>query len=222
MKFNGRLNAAVESDVVGYTTITMEAGKWYQVGTPFVNLDESAQPKINTVFTSGFGAGDTLSVYNPATSLYTTYHWNTNNSAWCASKRPTAAAVDVILPTGKAVFINKAVAGEVTLSGKVSFAEATEFGSATGNAWDQIVCVYPETIKLNEIIWTGLASGDTLSIYDTETALYTTYHWNTTKSAWCASKRPTAAAVDVNVPAGQALFINKASVGTASCQAPNN
>ena len=33
---NAPLNAAVESDVVGYTTMTMEAGKWYQVGNPLV------------------------------------------------------------------------------------------------------------------------------------------------------------------------------------------
>ena len=119
------------------------------------------------------------------------------------------------------MFINKTTAGDVVLSGKVSVSEATEFGATEGNNWDQIVCVYPATVKLNEIVWTGLSSGDTLSIYDSETALYTTYHWNENNLAWCASKRPTATAVDVDVPAGQAFFINKVSSGVATCQPPS-
>ena len=200
----------------------MEAGKWYQVGSPFVALDDITPLKLNDVFSTGFDANDTLSIYDPETSLYKTYHWSTAKSAWCASKRPTAAAVDIDLPAGKAVFINKATAGNIVLSGKVAVAEATEFGKEEGYAWDQIVCVYPETMKLNEINWSGLASGDALSIYDSATSLYKTYHWNTSNSSWCASKRPTAAAVDIDVPAGQAFFINKSSAGKATCSPSNN
>ena len=46
MKLNGRLNAAVESDVVGYTTVEMEgkgasAPIWYQIAIQFKGLGES-------------------------------------------------------------------------------------------------------------------------------------------------------------------------------------
>ena len=57
-------SAAVESDVVGYTTITMEAGKWYQVGNPFVALEEGGVIELNDGFGTGFATGDQLYLYN--------------------------------------------------------------------------------------------------------------------------------------------------------------
>ena len=217
MHLNGRLNAQVESDIVGYTTITMEAGKWYQVGSPFVALEDGITPMLNDIFTTGFGAGDTLSVYNPATSSYAMYYWNATRAKWTVGSRPSAADANVEIPSGQAVFINKATAGNVILSGKVSTNEVTEFGADVGNSWDQIVCVYPEAIKLNDLTWNGLSAGDTLSVYDPDTAIYATYYWNTTQAKWKVGSRPSAAEADVLLPVGQAVFVNKASVGVGSC-----
>lgn len=216
----GTATAAVESDIVGYTTITMEAGKWYQVGSPFVALEEGAALKLNDVFTTGFGAGDIINIFTPATSLYVPYYWNTAKGGWTASRAPVAPLADVTLPTGQAVFINKAIAGDVLLSGKVSFNEAVEFGSEEGDSWSQIVCVYPETVKLNAITWTGLQGGDIVNVFNNATSLYVPYYWNATKGGWTASRAPVAPLVDVDIPAGQAFFINKVSAGIATCSAP--
>ena len=215
--FNGRLNAAVESDIVGYTTITMEAGKWYQVGTPFVALEEGVAQKLNDVFTEGFGAGDTLQVYNPDSSTYATYRWNTYKNGWAANTSPVATLSDVVLPTGQAVFINKKVQGDVVFSGKVSVEEAVTFGNENAASWSQFVCVYPDTVKLNGIAWSGLAAGDILQIYNADTATYATYRWNTYKNGWASNTSPVATLADVDVPAGQAFFVNKQTPGIGSC-----
>ena len=142
LHLNGRLNAQVESDIVGYTTVTMEAGKWYQVGSPFVALEEGTTLKLNDVFTTGFGAGDTLQLYSSVNSSYTTYRWNTYKNGWATNTSPVATLADVTLPVGQAVFINKKVDGDVILTGKVSAEEAVTFGNEAGSAWDQFVCVY--------------------------------------------------------------------------------
>ena len=217
----GTATAAVESDVVGYTTITMEAGKWYMVGTPFVALDD-ATAKLNNVFTIGFGEGDTLQLYKDGQG-YSTYRWNKYKNGWATSTFSVASLADVVLPAGQAVFINKRIDGEVVLSGKVAVEEAVTFGSEAGNAWDQFVCVYPETVKLNSITWTGMAEGDTLQIYNPGdevagvAAGYVTYRWNKYKNGWATSTFSVAPLAEVNVPAGQAFFVNKKSAGKATC-----
>ena len=220
MHLNGRLNAQVESDIVGYTTITMEAKKWYQVGSPFVALEEGATLKLNDVFTTGFGAGDVLNMFDTESCSYVAYYWNAGKGGWARSTAPVASLVDVALSAGQAVFINKATAGEVLLSGRVSVEEAVEFGSANGKAWNQICCVYPQNVKLNEIVWTGLEGGDVLNIFSTTESKYNAYYWNARKGGWALSTAPVASLVQVEIPAGQAFFINKVSAGKASCSAP--
>ena len=67
---NVPLFAAVESDIVGYTTISMEAGKWYQVGYPFSPLDGAESIKLNDCFTEGFALEDTLMILDVVNSSY--------------------------------------------------------------------------------------------------------------------------------------------------------
>ncbi len=61
VNLDGRLLAAVESATVGYTTMAMEAGKWYMVGTPFSALSDTTERRVNDVFAlEGFADGDVL------------------------------------------------------------------------------------------------------------------------------------------------------------------
>ena len=173
---NAPLFAAVESDIVGYTQIEMQAGKWYQIGNPFVGLDGSLEQALNQVFTSGFALGDTLLVFNPETGIYEQQlYWvpgNEGSGTWCSLPIPGAPASDKTLVAGQAVYINKAGgSGTVTLAGSVKPVEV-EFGSEAGNAWAQVVAVWPEEKALNEMKWSGLALGDTLLVFNPETKLY--------------------------------------------------
>ena len=211
--FQATASAAVESPIVGYTTIEMEAGKWYQIGRPFVELEEGSSPKLNTVLTSGFADGDVCNVFDPASVSYVPYYWKSAANGWC-SKRGTTP-VDVDLPASQAVFINKAVTATVSLAGRVSTTEISSFGTEAGGAWDQIICVYPSAVKLNEMKWSGLADGDICNVLNSETTTYEPYYWKSAANGWC-SKRGTTP-VDVEIYAGQALFINKKSAGVGTC-----
>ena len=129
----------------------------------------------------------------------------------------TVTLADVTLPVGQAVFINKKVDGDVILTGKVSAEEAVTFGNEAGSAWDQFVCVYPQDMKLNDIAWEGLGNSDTLQVYNSDTASYTTYRWNTYKNGWATNTSPVATLSDVNIPAGRAFFVNKKTAGQGTC-----
>ena len=213
LSFNAPLTAAVESDIVGYTTIEMDAGKWYQVGTPFVDLETSGaeEVSVNAVFSTGFARGDRLNVLDD-TGTFVPLYWNATANGWCDSTRPNAALSTVTIAVGEAVYIQKGVAGDVVVKGKVE-ALPVAFGSEQGNAWNQSVLMWPVATKLNDIAWSNLERGDTLYILDDTTQNFTPYYWNPNANGWCTTTRPTATLADVDVGIGKAMYINKRSAG---------
>ena len=212
--FNAPLFAAVESDIVGYTTIEMQAGKWYLVGNPFAELTDATTVTINDLFNSGFSDGDTLSVLNPENATYAVYYWSETIGKWTPFKGLDIAA-DVSLAPGEAVYIHKANAGEVCLKGKVVEQEVP-FGSDVGNRWAQIVPMWPADRKLNEISWTGLNDGDTLSILNVDSTTYAVYYWNKNLGKWAVFPNLPVAADDVTLAPGQAVLVRKVSQGMGS------
>ena len=110
--FNGRLNAQVESAIVGYQTIEMKAGKWYMVGCPFVALSDETMT-INDMM-RGFADGDELYVYDNAKSQYT-YIRAWKNGAWRVGTADGTIATDSIEP-GQGFFISTKSAGNGTFS----------------------------------------------------------------------------------------------------------
>ena len=215
---NAPLSAAVESDVVGYTTISMQAGKWYQIGNPFVELENGVTPTVNTVFNTGFSNGDLLYLYDSNSSGYTvTLTWGTIRgvSGWYYGNGNLASDT---LKEGQAAFIKKVTASPVTLKGKVAVTEVS-FGLEEKASWSQVVCVYPTTQKINDIAWHNLMKNDEVYIYDPNQGGYTTtLSWQTLngKTGWYYGN---GAFADIEVSPGQALFIHRASAGTASCSA---
>ena len=229
--FNAPLFAAVESDVVGYTTIEMQAGKWYQVGCPFVGLNGATELPLNDFFCSGFVTGDTLMILDSQTARYGTLaYWvpeaNGGAGAWC--DRPIAAVgtpSDVVLKPGQAVYIHKKESSAVTFSGKVEAVPA-EFGSEDGNVLAQVAPVWPEQKSVNDFVWKGLASGDTMKILDSDTASYgTLLYWlpsaNNGAGAWCDRPIPgLGQPSNLVLSPGQAVFVTKSSAGVATVVAP--
>ena len=216
---NAPLSAAVESDTVGYTTITMEAGKWYQIGNPFVELEDGAVPTINTVFNTGFSDGDMAYIYNAGANGYSTVcQWGTLGGATGWLNLATITLDTTPLVAGQAVFIHKASAGEVILRGRVSEVTSLPFGSEDGNSWARIVCVHPTERSLNEMKWSAMADGDQAYIYDSATGAYkATRQWATIggKSGWYNLSTVT---LDTEkLPIGQAIFIHKTSKGQGTC-----
>ena len=210
--FNGRLNAQVESDIVGYTTVTMEADSWYILGNPFTPLDDSETFKINDVFAGeGFAANDVLYVLG-ADGAFTPHYWNTTKGGWSTHKvlwRENTTP----FATSTAVYLHKATAGEMIFAGKVS-STAVEVGADAGNAWSLTSFVCPADKTLSEYTWTGFASGDMLYTMDSAGA-FTPHYWNATKSGWSTHKvmwRENTA----KLPIGQAVYMFKKSTGVGS------
>lgn len=213
--------AEVSSDVVGYATMELEAGKWYLIGTPFSDCADG-DIKLNDHLVSGFNQGDVLQIFNPGESKYKTYYFKTGlsgdqTSGWCTSAFSTTPA-DVTLDPGAAAFVNIKTATTVTVAGKVQLTKAFSFGAEGGNAWNQVVSPACSDTQLNDLVWTGLAAGDTIQLFVPDSSKYTTYYFKTglgadqTVSGWCASAFSTKLA-DVTVKVGEAFFINKKSTG---------
>ena len=213
LSFNAPLSAAVESDIVGYTTIEMQAGKWYQIGTPFVELEgTSTDVPINDIYTTGFGQGDVLCTLDSTTSSLLPLYWNVTLNGWSESANPRAPLSERTIKVGEAVYILKETLGSLTFSGKVESTEG-HFGSESGNAWNQIVMVWPETKKINEVSWTGLAGDDQMSILNSDTSVLKTYYWNDSLKGWSDSPNPRAPLSTDNIEIGRALYVHKVSAG---------
>ena len=215
---NAPLSAAVESDTVGYTTIAMEAGKWYQIGTPFVALNGEKET-VGDVFHAGFTKGDMLYIYDSERGYYSSFlTWGTvQEGAW--GDEATWTVSNPVLPAGKAVFIRKSANSTITLSGRVATDVKTLFGNEGKSTWSQGVLVYPADTGINDMQWEGLKEGDTLYVYDPMTQLYkgpltwTSAVEGTGTPKWC--DEATWSVATEKIPVGQALFIQ--TTGIVSC-----
>ena len=216
--------AGVQSDVVGYTTVKMEAGKWYQIGSPFTALKDGAKQTITEVFGSGFSSGDTLYFFDNTKGQYThTMTWDSfeGQTGWFESLDDVETTKKTIEP-GTAVFIQKAVTGTVTLAGKVDAKAVTSVGSDLGNHWSMVVFQYPTATAIKDIKWsTSFANNDMLYIFDAKLQRYTNSLVYLADEGYPVGWYDSAEDVDLSnvvIQPGQALFIHKVSPKKGSLQ----
>jgi hypothetical protein len=209
-----KLSAAVESDIVGYTTITMEAGKWYQVGCPFDGLDGDETLSLVSVFNVGFTEGDKAYIYADDNGTYEQpFTWgvpkNGGDATWLNARK---VASDFSLNPGQAVFIHKAQTNDVTFAGKVDAKNVVTFGSEERLTWSQIIFPYPVATDINDMKWAGLSNNDKLYVYNTSNGTYDQpYTWKDGK--WYNARGKVASAV---LPVNAAMFIQKTTSGVAT------
>ena len=206
----------------------MKADKWYQVAYPFVQLDDTEVVNVSDLI-AGLADGDTMSIMNNDGAYGTLAYWVSQageKGAWCDLPIfPVGQPMDLQLEPGQAVFLNTKVNGKLVMAGKVKAVEA-KFGREEGNAWAQVGVVWPERKSINELKWTGLQAGDTLSVLDSESGEYNQLlYWvpqaKDGAGAWCDLPIfPVGQPIDLQLEPGQAVFINKisAGVGTVSAQ----
>ena len=205
---NAPLSAAVESDVVGYTTIEMQAGKWYILGNPFVALDDSSTYKLNDLFTGeGFHANDKL--YLLTDGLFVSFYWNDAHKGW--SKHPVIWQEDSTeYPASTAVYLNKNSLGQFTFSGKVKV-QPIEIGEEDGNSWTLTALNYPAPSTLSEYEWSNFSTGDELYTLDVD-GVFTSHYWNSSRKGW--SKHPVIWQEDPKLlSSGEAVYLHKKSTG---------
>ena len=218
VQLNDPLFATVESDIVGYTTISMEAGKWYQIGCPFVTLEEGATVTINDLISlpnDSINNRDFIGVMNPATCVYKLFYWNSTarggQGAFCDNVL-TSTPSTVQMSKGQTVFFKPKKDCTVTFSGRVTVDTSLEIGSEEGQSWNQFCIPYPETIKINDLQWTGISANDLLAVLNTDTCVYKFYYWkaaaNAGRGGWCDNVLTTTATQDTLAP-GQGVLLKK-------------
>ena len=216
--FNGRLNAQVESDIVGYTTIIMDAGGWYRLGMPFGQLDGSATFTLTEAF-SGFAEGDCIYLSANNAGSYVARYWKTDATGAAGwSKSKNALRLDETeYDCDTAVYLHKSVAGQIILSGVVTEMTNT-FGLESGNAWSIVPLPWPEAKTLNDFAWTGCQDGDTVyigSASGANIARYWKVNASTGAAGWSKSKNALRLDDTILTP-GTAVYINKVSAGVGT------
>ncbi len=198
----------------------MDAGKWYQVGNPFVELKDGQVATLNTAFGQGFSDGDQVYIYNPETNGYDgPYEWMTSREGTVGwTNLADGALCSAELAPGQAVFIHKKTAGAVPVAGAVSETTACSFGTESGSSWAQVVCVYPVARALNGMRWANIAEGDQVYIYNPETNGYDgPYEWMTSREGTVGwTNLADGALSSAELTPGRAMFINKKSAGSAT------
>ena len=208
---NAPLSAAVESDVVGYTTIEMQAGTWYLLGNPFIALDGTASFKLNDVYVGeGLHTGDLLYVLNGNT--FSPRYWNEGEEKWSTN---SLFFIDDLTEysASTAVYLKKMSAGNLTFTGKVSPVRI-EVGTEDGNAWSLTALTYPKVSTLDEYTWEGFQPNDMLYTTAKDGSLVPHY-WNSTSQSWSTNEL---FPVSDNTPLsiGQAVYLLKKSAGTGT------
>ena len=146
---NGRLNAAVESDVVGYQTIPLNLGTTL-ISVPFEELssDTAGYPiqKINGDFHEHSLLGDKLYVYSPVTSAYVLYKYTADG--WIRDNE-TVATEDCIMP-GESVYLVSVLGTQaVNVAGKVISDDAVVLELQTGMNF--IANPYPVDVPISSL-----------------------------------------------------------------------
>ena len=194
----------------------MVAGGWYQLGSPFAQLDGKDTFTLNEAF-PGFVDGDLLYMATEEGG-YRVRYWKASNGndGWSTSRnRYSEDATEY--PQGMAVYICKKTAGTVILSGAVQ-AVSNSFGSENGNTWSLVALPWPEAKKLADYNWTGCADGDVLYLASPDggvKARYWKVNASTGDAGWSTSRN--AYRVDSGIlEPGVAVYINKVSPGVVA------
>ena len=208
---NAPLTAAVESDIVGYTTIQMDAGNWYLLGNPFTALDGSTTFKLNDVYVgTGFQEGDVLYVLNGTTFL--PRYWNAKEGKWSTN---TLFYIEdtTNYPAKTAVYLKKSSPGAATFAGKVTSMKI-EVGSDKGNEWSLTALKYPGEVPLNEFKWDGFAKGDMLYTIAAD-GTFVSHYWSEANNSWSLNALfPIEDTTPLTI--GQGVYLLKKSAGTGT------
>ena len=174
---NAPLSAAVESDVVGYTTVELTK-EYTLVGINFSSLDGKDSRPINEVVSGNFTNGDFLQIKDASMGGYTVLRWE--NNAWYPLGETTPADREVKRGTEIWIVAHNASPDNpvtVQLCGSVKMEDSltTEFGQ------DYVIASVglPMDVDINSkfFSWQGMANGDQLQVQDPRTNGYIAFRW---------------------------------------------
>ena len=186
--FNGRLNAQVESDIVGYTTIEI-TNQWTLLGVPFTTLGTAEESiDLNALFANATNLVDGDQIQVPdGKNGYDLAYWNSSVGAWCNDGNDTLTSLKATRGRGvwlKASQASKTTPVTITAIGQVVLNRAAD---NLGTGYTIFSPALPmEGANLNDpsFTWTGLTDGDQIQVPD-GTNGYDLAYWNSSVGAWC-------------------------------------
>ena len=203
---NAPLSAAVESDVVGYTTITTDAG-WNMLGVNFDGLEKGAdgQPvpvSFNDVLSGDFSENDQIQCFKKDGTGFGVYRYS--GGEWWV-RRGVSADTEPI-ESGAAFWLKTELPTVVTIKGSVC-KENAEFSSELPGYYQLIALNAPFDFKVNgtNVSWTGLKTDDQIQYMDSQTGNLTILRYNERTAKWMKSRSDVA---DVTIPMGASFWLS--------------
>lgn len=202
--FNAPLFAAVESDVVGYTTITTNPGFNMQ-GVVFQGLEGKETIALDDLMSGEFQVGDQAQVYDG--SGYTIYTYRGPEYGWMAGRKP---ASEVPVKAGDSFWLNTPDRSvEVTFAGSV---KSGDFRYEAIEGMQMVSADFPIEFALNDetgrVTWTGVQTGDQIQVLAAGTG-YTVYTYSQSAGKWLKGRNPT----DARIPVGASMWMKCNSAG---------
>ena len=193
------------ANVVGYTTSTLEAGKYSLISLPFAGVDGGNQKLTEAMSGSWFGGetnadGDNLRVWNPADQSYTVYYYYTDDThewdGWYdvggAYYFDDCAENAEGLEAGWTAWYQSrgTTAPTVTMAGAVESADDVSV-TVYGGVYTLLANPFPVRMKLNDatqVNWGAAkggetnADGDNIRVWTAADQSYTIYYYYTDDS----------------------------------------
>lgn len=204
--FNGRLSAAVESDIVGYTTIETVPG-FNMRGVAFQGL-QGETVSLNELLSGDFKTGDEVQLFTTdgTNSGYTIYKYQ-EGSGW---RQGRASADDYPVKAGDSFWLktpDRSVS--VTFKGAV---KAGDFRYESQAGIQMVTADIPVEFPLNptngEAEWQNFQTGDQIQVL-TKDGGYTIYTYSSANGKWLLGRVPT----EATIPAGTSVWLKTASAG---------
>ena len=191
----GTATAAVQSDVVGYTTIEVTQ-KYTLLGVSFFDLADSTQDTIpvNDFISGDFADGDQIQVpKNGSTSEYDRAAWNSELGKWCTIRfnKPSTTESSIVLKKGTGVWFVSFQATEqapvkVTLKGRALLSATAEYDCAQKYSLVSLPIYEAVSVNATSLIWAGLQDGDQIQVpKNGSTTEYDRAAWNSKLGKWC-------------------------------------
>lgn len=210
---NGRLNAAVESEIVGYTTVTTNQ-KWNLMAVSYVALDATGVDAVdsNELFSdvTGLVDGDMIQIPN-GSGGYNLAYWNSTKRQWCESDRETPCTWTAERGRGFWLYASQASDSTpvtVTAVGAVNLNKAADRLTTGFTIFSPAAPLGEVSVNHAAITWRGLSDGDVLQIPN-GTGGYNLAYWSVAKGMWCESDNTTPSAWTFRN--GQACWVLSAS-----------
>ena len=177
--FNGRLSAAVESDVVGYTTTALPLG-YSLVGLPFDSLNGKTSLSIQDISIENSQVGDVIQYWENDLLQSATYRIRNGVSGWWKSF--TELSTKTFSP-GEGFWVRKNAEGNLTFSGKLVDLDKVTTITEAG----KFVLISPKLPKeyaVNDILFEGISTGDQIQYWDGDKLVSLTYRSRGDITGW--------------------------------------